>query len=379
MRILTVFGTRPEAIKMAPLVKALQACPWADLKVCITAQHRDMLDGVLETFGIVPDFDLDIMTVNQTLAGITTKALNGLVDVMADFKPSLVLAHGDTTTTMAASLAAFYSGASLGHVEAGLRTYDKHAPFPEEVNRRIAGVIADIHFAPTAAAKDNLLAENTPEATIFVTGNTAIDAIGSFVRDDYTFKEDALNKLDLKDKKVITMTAHRRENYGEPLENICHAVVNIVRDFDDVLVVYPVHPSPVVKETAEGILGGKKGIHLINPLDIEDMHNLIARSYMVLTDSGGLQEEAPHHNVPVVVLRETTERPEGLVAGCLTLAGNERATIYDAVSKLLQDKETHSNMCNAKNPFGDGLASHRIVQAIEYHFGLTKVKPKEFL
>ena len=379
MRILTVFGTRPEAIKMAPLVKALQACPWADLKVCITAQHRDMLDGVLETFGIVPDFDLDIMTVNQTLAGITTKALNGLMGVMDDFKPSLVLAHGDTTTTMAASLAAFYSGASLGHVEAGLRTYDKHAPFPEEVNRRIAGVIADIHFAPTAAAKENLLAENTPEATIFVTGNTAIDAIGSFVRDDYTFKEDALNKLDLKGKKVITMTAHRRENYGEPLENICHAVVDIVRDFDDVLVVYPVHPSPVVKETAEGILGNEKGICLTNPLDIEDMHNLIARSYMVLTDSGGLQEEAPHHNVPVVVLRETTERPEGLAAGCLTLAGNERAAIYDNVSKLLQDKETHSKMCNAQNPFGDGLASRRIVQAIEYHFGLTKVKPKEFL
>ena len=365
MRILSVFGTRPEASKMCPLIKVLEQSPLVESKVVVTAQHREMLDSVLEIFGIVPDFDLDIMTAGQDLAQITTRALNGLMGVILEVSPDLVLVHGDTTTTMAASLAAFYSKVPIGHVEAGLRTHDKYAPFPEEINRRIAGVVADLHFAPTDWARDNLLAEGIKPETIFVTGNTSIDCAAGLVKADYVFREDSLNSLTKGSKKIITMTAHRRENYGAPLENICKAILRIARDFEDeVCVVYPVHPAPAVLENARGILGNVQDIHLINPLDIDDMHNLMARSHLVLTDSGGLQEEAPYHNIPVVVLRDVTERPEGALAGCLVLAGTNEKSVYDTVASLLTDKDRHSAMSKAKNPFGDGQASQRILDAI---------------
>ena len=355
---------------MAPLVRQLENSSQIDSQVVVTAQHRDMLDSVLNAFGITPDFDLDIMSAGQDLAQITTKALNGLSDVLKKVKPDLVLVHGDTTTTMAASLAAYYAKIPLGHVEAGLRTHDKYAPYPEEINRRVAGVIADMHFAPTNEAKQNLLNEGINASKIFVTGNTAIDAIAGFVKKSYNFKESVLNTLNF-DKKTILLTAHRRENHGKPLEDICNAVARIASEFSDVQIIYPVHPSPVVTATANKILSHKPNIHLVNPLDIEDMHNLMARSYLVLTDSGGLQEEAPHHNVPVLVLRNTTERPEGVHAGCLMMAGNEEEAVFSAVSKLLTDATLHKKMSDAKNPFGDGFASQRILDGILTHFGLN--------
>ncbi|MCL2236155.1 MAG: UDP-N-acetylglucosamine 2-epimerase (non-hydrolyzing) [Defluviitaleaceae bacterium] len=368
IKVLSIFGTRPEAIKMAPLVRLLANSPHVQSTVCVTAQHRDMLDSVLEIFAIKPDFDLDIMTAGQNLAEITTKALNGLMNVISRCEPDLVLVHGDTTTTMAASLAAFYSKVSLGHVEAGLRTNDKYAPFPEEVNRRIAGVVADLHFAPTNDAKANLLAENVPPDRIFVTGNTAIDAMDGMVSKGHVFKVDMLNQLDFKGKRLITMTAHRRENYGKPLEDICQAVLKIKRDFDDVEIVYPVHPAPAVRENAYKILGDTKGIHLTSPLDVDDMYNLLSKSYLVLTDSGGLQEEVPHLNIPVVVLRNVTERPEGLEAGCLMLAGNTEKSVYEAAAKLLTNSGLHKQMSSAQNPFGDGTASIQILEAIIKYF-----------
>jgi len=289
------------------------------------------------------------------------------MDVIKTAKPDLVLLHGDTTTTLAASLAAFYCKVPIGHVEAGLRTHDKYAPFPEEINRRVAGVCADLHFAPTEDARANLLAENVNTDRIFVTGNTAIDCAAGLVKPSYKFKEDTLNSLDF-DKKIITMTAHRRENYGKPLADICKAVLRIAQDYPDVCVVYPVHPAPVVLENAHAVLRQAQGVHLIKPLDIDDMHNLMARSYLVLTDSGGLQEEAPYHNVPVVVLRNVTERPEGLAAGCLVLAGNEEDAVYNTVAELLTNAELHKKMSSAPNPFGDGFASQRILDGILQYF-----------
>jgi len=368
IKVLSIFGTRPEAIKMAPVVRVLEGSPLVQSFVCVTAQHRDMLDSVLDIFGINPDFDLDIMTAGQGLAEITTKALNGLMGVISRCEPDLVLVHGDTTTTMAASLAAFYSQIPVGHVEAGLRTRNKYEPFPEEINRRIAGVVADLHFAPTNDAKDNLLKENVPADRIFVTGNTAIDAIDGMLARNHTFKVDLLNQMDFEGKRVITMTAHRRENHGKPLEDICKAVLAIKRDFADVEIVYPVHPSPAVRENAYKILGNTQGIHLIDPVDVDDMYNLLSESHLVMTDSGGLQEETPHLNVPVVVLRNVTERPEGVDAGCLMLAGNTEKSVYDAVSKLLTDNNLHKQMSLAKNPFGDGQASGRILKAILEYF-----------
>jgi UDP-N-acetylglucosamine 2-epimerase (non-hydrolysing) len=358
---------------MAPVVRVLADCPLAESLVVVTAQHREMLDGVLDVFGILPDFDLDIMTVGQDLAKITTLALNGLMDVIERAAPDLVLVHGDTTTTLAASLAAYYAKVPLGHVEAGLRTHDKFAPYPEEINRRVAGVCADLHFAPTSAAKDNLLAENVPKESIFVTGNTSIDAAAGLVKPDYVFKEAILNDIDFKDKRVVVLTAHRRENHGEPLAEICRAVLRLKQDYPDIEVVYPVHPSPAVLGTVNEILGGESGICLISPLDIDDMHNLMARSYLILTDSGGLQEEAPFHNVPVVVLRQVTERPEGLEAGCLVLAGNEEQRVYDAVVELLNDRVKYEKMARAQNPFGDGKAGQRILDGILQYFG--KLEP----
>ena len=378
INVLSIFGTRPEAIKMAPLVKVLENCPYINSKICVTAQHRQMLDQVLQVFDITPDFDLDIMVQKQNLAHITTSTLNGVLDVLEQAKPDLVLVHGDTTTTMAASVAAYYAQVRLGHVEAGLRTYNKWAPYPEEANRRIAAVLADLNFAPTIDARNNLLAENVPGHSIFVTGNTAIDAIDGLVSRDYFFHESSLNDIDFENKRIIAMTAHRRENYGQPMENICRAVARLVADFDDVEVVWPVHLSPAVKDVAHRLLGGNGKVHLISPIDVADLLNLIHRSHLILTDSGGIQEEAPHLNKPVLVLRDVTERPEGLETGCLALAGTEEATIYNMAAHLLKDKVEYGRMARAKNPFGDGAASHRIHQAILYHFGRIESPAEDF-
>ena len=379
VKILSIFGTRPEAIKMAPLMRVLAGCPHIYSQICVTAQHRQMLDQVLEIFGITPDFDLNIMVQNQDLAHITTAALNGLIDVINRAAPDLILVHGDTTTTMAASLAAYYTRVKLGHVEAGLRTHDKFAPYPEEANRKIAAVLADLNFAPTQAARANLLAENVAADGIFVTGNTAIDAIDSLVSKDYSFKESHLNNIDFASKRIIALTAHRRENYGRPLENICNAVARLVKDFDDVEVVWPVHLSPAVSDIARRILGNNNKIHLVSPIDVADVLNLINRSHLAMTDSGGIQEEAPHLNKPVLVLREVTERPEGLETGCLTLAGTEESSIYNMAKQLLSDEKEYNSMAAAKNPFGDGFASRRIHQAILYHFGLTNSPAEDFV
>ena len=378
IKVMSIFGTRPEAIKMAPLINAMEKCDDIEQIVCVTAQHRQMLDQVLEIFNIKPYYDLDIMTPRQTLTQITTKALTGLEDVMEQAQPDLVLVHGDTTTTFAAALAAFYSNIKIGHVEAGLRTYDKRQPFPEEMNRRLTGALADLHFAPTPLAKEHLLKENIDPENIFVTGNTVVDCLKTTIKDEFTFDEPCLNEMDFKNKRVIAMTAHRRENWGKPLENICNAVLDVVNKYDDVEVVYAVHFNPVVRETVFGILGNHPRIHLIDPVDIENMHNLMSRSYLVLTDSGGLQEEVPSMGKPVLVLRNVTERPEGIDAGTLKLAGDDRDRIFELTCQLLDDKDEYAKMVAAKNPFGDGYASERIVEAIRYHFGCRKDRPEDY-
>lgn len=378
IKVMSIFGTRPEAIKMAPLIKAMDKCDEIEQIVCVTAQHREMLDQVLEIFNLTPDYDLNIMTQRQTLTGITTKALTGLEDVMNDAKPDLVLVHGDTTTTFAGALAAFYGNIKLGHVEAGLRTYDKRQPFPEEINRVLTGHMADLHFAPTPLAKEHLLKENINEEGIFITGNTAVDCLKHTIKDGYKFEVDELNNIDYKNKRVITMTAHRRENLGEPLENICKAVLRIVEDYEDVEVVYAVHFNPAVREVANKYLGNHNRIHLIDPLDLTDMHNLMNLSYLVMTDSGGLQEEVPSMGKPVLVLRNVTERPEGVEAGTLKLAGVIEDEIYAQAKELLENKESYNKMVAAKNPFGDGYAAERIVEAIRYHFGLRKDRPEDY-
>ena len=378
IKVMSIFGTRPEATKMAPLIKAMDKCDEIEQIVCVTAQHRQMLDQVLEIFDLKPDYDLDIMTQRQTLTSITTKALTGLEEVMSEAKPDLVLVHGDTTTTFAGALAAFYSGIKLGHVEAGLRTYDKTQPFPEEMNRVLTGHMADLHFAPTPLAKEHLLKENIREEGIFITGNTAVDCLKHTIRENFKFELDELNNIDYKNKRVITMTAHRRENLGEPLENICRAVLRLVNDYDDIEVVYAVHFNPAVREVAERILGGNDRIHLVDPLDIVNMHNLMNLSYLVMTDSGGLQEEVPSMGKPVLVLRNVTERPEGVEAGTLKLAGVHEDEIYAEAKELLDNKESYDKMVAAKNPFGDGYAAERIVEAIRYHFGLRKDRPEDY-
>lgn len=378
IKVMSIFGTRPEATKMAPLINAMEKCDDIEQIVCVTAQHRQMLDQVLEIFKIKPDYDLDIMTQRQTLTQITTKALTGLEEVMAQAKPDLVLVHGDTTTTFAGSLAAFYSNIKLGHVEAGLRTYDKWQPFPEEMNRVLTGHMADLHFAPTPLAKEHLLKENISPDGIFITGNTAVDCLKTTIKDEFTFDEPCLNDIDFKNKRVITMTAHRRENLGKPLENICNAVLQLVEKYEDVEVVYAVHFNPAVRETAFGILGNHPRIHLIDPVDIENMHNLMQRSYLVMTDSGGLQEEVPSMGKPVLVLRNVTERPEGVEAGTLKLAGIEQDDIFNMACELMDNKETYNKMVAAKNPFGDGYAAERIVEAIRYHFGFRPDRPEDY-
>ncbi|MBS9802774.1 non-hydrolyzing UDP-N-acetylglucosamine 2-epimerase [Bacillus cereus] len=365
LKVMTIFGTRPEAIKMAPLVLELQKHPEKiESIVTVTAQHRQMLDQVLSIFGITPDFDLNIMKDRQTLIDVTTRGLEGLDKVMKEAKPDIVLVHGDTTTTFIASLAAFYNQIPVGHVEAGLRTWDKYSPYPEEMNRQLTGVMADLHFSPTAKSATNLQKENKDESRIFITGNTAIDALQTTVKE--TYSHPVLEKLG--NDRLVLMTAHRRENLGEPMRNMFRAIKRLVDKHEDVQVVYPVHMNPVVREIANEILGEHNRIHLIEPLDVIDFHNVAARSYLMLTDSGGVQEEAPSLGVPVLVLRDTTERPEGIEAGTLKLAGTDEETIFGLADELLSNKEAHDKMAKASNPYGDGRASERIVEAILQHF-----------
>ena len=378
IKVLSIFGTRPEAIKMAPIIKEMEKCEHISQEVCVTAQHREMLDQVLDIFNITPNYDLNIMTKNQTLTDITINALKGLEDILEKSKPDIILVHGDTTTTFVGSLAAFYKKIKIGHVEAGLRTYNKYEPFPEEMNRKLTGAMADLHFAPTILSKENLLKENVCEKDIFVTGNTSVDCVKTTVDKNYIFSCNILNNIDYTNKKVITITAHRRENLGKPLENICSAILQLVQNNKDVEVVYAVHFNPLVREVANRILGNNDRIHLIDPLNMKDMHNLIDRSYMVMTDSGGLQEEVPSLKKPVLVLRNVTERPEGLEAGVLKLAGTKQDTIISLATELLNNKNTYNSMINAKNPFGDGFASKRIVNAILYYFDKITEKPENF-
>lgn len=359
-KVMTVFGTRPEAIKMAPLVLELQKHNDIDTIVTVTAQHRQMLDQVLETFNITPDYDLNIMKARQTLIDVTTRGLEGLDAVMKEARPDIVLVHGDTSTTFVASLAAFYNKIPVGHVEAGLRTGNKFSPYPEEMNRQLTGVMADIHFAPTEQAQQNLLLENKRGESIIVTGNTAIDALKTTIDDAYTHPV-----LDaLKGKRMILLTAHRRENLGEPMRHIFGAIKRLLHDHEDVEVVYPIHLNPAVREIAQDVLGDEGRVHLIEPLDVFDFHNFAAQSYMIMTDSGGVQEEAPSLGKPVLVLRDTTERPEGIQAGTLKLAGTEEQKIYHLASELLNDKVAYEKMAHASNPYGDGHASERIVEAL---------------
>lgn len=380
IKVMTVFGTRPEAIKMAPVVLELKKYP--DLItpiVAVTAQHRDMLDQVLNLFNIKPDYDLNIMAQGQTLFDITTKAMNGLNEVLSKEKPDIVLVHGDTTTTFAGALAAYYHETAVGHVEAGLRTYNKYSPFPEEMNRKLTGAIADLHFAPTDTASGNLKAEGTKEDKIFVTGNTVIDALHKTVTDDFKFDDEKLVNIDYENKRIILVTTHRRENLGEPMRHVYKALKDIVNEFDDVEIVFPVHKNPKVREVVNEELGNIKAVHLIDPLDYEPFANLMHRAFLVLTDSGGIQEEAPSLGKPVLVLRDTTERPEAVKAGTVKLIGTERQKVYEETKYLLTDHDEYQRMANTCNPYGDGKASKRIIEAILYHYGLSQEKPDSFI
>lgn len=375
VKVMTIFGVRPEAIKMAPLILELQRHPeQIESVVCVTAQHRQMLDQVLDVFKIVPDYDLDVMKDRQTLNEITIRVLEGLEPVLREAKPDIVLVHGDTLTTFLASYAAFLQQIQVGHVEAGLRTWNKLSPYPEEMNRQLTGVLADIHFAPTDWSAGNLRKENKPESTIYVTGNTVTDVFQYTVQPDYTHPV-----LDwAKGKRLILMTAHRRESQGEPHRNIFRAIKRIADEFEDIAIVYPVHPSPAVKEPAHEILGNHPRIKLIDPLDVVDFHNIYAHTHLIVTDSGGMQEEAPSFGVPVLVLRDTTERPEGIDAGTLELVGTHEADVYARTKALLTDKELYDSMSKAANPYGDGHASERIVNAILHHFGKASERPEDF-
>ena len=373
IRVMTVFGTRPEAVKMAPLVKALKQSADFETIVCVTAQHREQLDQVLEAFSIVPDYDLDIMEARQTLTLIFTKALTLLEGVMQEARPDIVLVHGDTSTTFVASLAAYYQQIPIGHVEAGLRTWDKYSPFPEEMNRQLTGVLADLHFAPTRQAADNLREEHKREESIYITGNTAIDALKTTVSKEY--KHPVLSAVD-PTHRVVFMTAHRRENL-EKFEDIFQAVYDLVEQFPDIHVIYPVHLNPAVREPAQRILSSHKRISLIEPLDVVDAHNFMAHAYLILTDSGGVQEEAPFLGVPCLVLRDTTERPEGVEAGTLKLAGTDHDTIVQMAAELLSDSGKHRAMSIAASPYGDGRASERIVDALKHYFG-QGTRPQPF-
>lgn len=361
MKVMSVFGTRPEAIKMCPLVKELEKHEEIESVVCLTGQHKEMLQQVIDIFGTEVKYNLDIMRPRQTLTTITTSVLEKIEPVLAEEKPDIVLVHGDTSTSFVAALAAFYQQIPVGHVEAGLRTFDKYSPFPEEINRNLTGRIAELHFAPTENNRTNLKNENIT-ANVFVTGNTVIDAFQTTVKPDYEYKDEDVKAIDFTGKRCILMTAHRRENLGQPLENICNAVKRIVEEFEDIEVVYPVHMNPAVRDTATAILGGMDRVHLIQPLDVEDMHNLMSRSFLVMTDSGGLQEEAPSCGVPVLVLRTETERPEAVEAGTVKVVGVDENVIYENAKVLLTDKAEYDKMAKAVNPYGDGHASERIIQ-----------------
>ncbi|KAA9027828.1 non-hydrolyzing UDP-N-acetylglucosamine 2-epimerase [Niallia endozanthoxylica] len=375
IKVMTIFGTRPEAIKMAPLVLELKKQPeHFESIVTVTAQHRQMLDQVLDIFRIVPHYDLNMMKERQTLVDVTTRGLEGLDAIMKEVQPDIVLVHGDTTTTFVASLAAYYNRMTIGHVEAGLRTWNKYSPFPEEMNRQLTGVMADLHFAPTSKAARNLLQENKREDCIFVTGNTAIDALKTTVKEDYT--HEILQGIG--DDRLILVTAHRRENLGQPMRNMFSAIKRLVEEHEDVKVVYPVHMNPAVREVADEVLGNDPRIQLIEPLDVIDFHNFAARAHLILTDSGGVQEEAPSLGVPVLVLRDTTERPEGIEAGTLKLAGTEEETIYQMAKELLGNPSEYEKMAKAANPYGDGQAARRICEAIRFYFNRIDTRPEEY-
>ncbi|MBM7870564.1 UDP-N-acetylglucosamine 2-epimerase (non-hydrolyzing) [Clostridium pascui] len=378
IKIITIFGTRPEAIKMAPLVKELKKYEKVESIVCVTAQHRQMLDQVLQLFDITPEYDLDIMQSKQSLTGITVKVLQGLEEVFEKEKPDLILVHGDTTTTFAGALAAFYQKIKVGHVEAGLRTHNKNFPFPEEMNRKLTGAIADLNFAPTESSKNNLLLEGVKREDIYITGNTVIDAMNVTVEDNYVFENNELNNIDYQNKKVIMVTAHRRENWGQGIENICKSLKILVERYEDVELVYLVHLNPIVKDVVYKYLGGMDRVHLLSPLDTKETHNLMNKCYMIMTDSGGLQEEAPHLGKPVLVLRDVTERPEAVDVGTVKLVGTDIDTILENARILIEDKNCYERMSKAINPYGDGFASQRIVEAILYHFKKETKKPKEF-
>ena len=370
IKVMSIFGTRPEAIKMAPLVKELEKRENIESIVCVTAQHREMLDQVLETFDIKPDYDLNIMKQGQTLGDVTTRALTGLEDVIKEARPDIVLVHGDTTTTFAGALAAFYNQVAIGHVEAGLRTDNKYSPYPEEMNRQMVDRLSDMYFAPTEISKNNLLKENIDESKIYITGNTAIDAMSTTVDKNYTHKELEWIKPG---ERMILLTAHRRENLGEPMRHIFRAIKRIVDEFDDVKVIYPIHMNPKVREVANEVFDGDDKVKLIEPLEVFDFHNFQNKSYIILTDSGGIQEEAPSLGKPVLVLRDTTERPEGISAGTLKLVGTDEDIIYEETKRLLTDSKEYERMSKASNPYGDGNASERIVDAIVEYFSGEKI------
>ena len=360
IKVMSIFGTRPETIKMAPVVHELEKREEIESIVCVTAQHREMLDQVLKALKVKPDYDLNIMKQGQTLSDITTRALKGLEDVIKEVEPDIILVHGDTTTKFAGALEAFYQQVAVGHVEAGLRTYNKYSPFPEEMNRQFVGIVSDMNFAPTERSKNNLLREGKKEETIYVTGNTAIDALNLTVDEEYS---DEITEW-IGDDRLIVLTAHRRENLGEPMYRMFKAIRRIIDKYDDVKMVYPVHLNPLVVKAANEVFGDSEKIKLIKPLEVVEFHNLLSRSYLILTDSGGIQEEAPSLGKPVIVLRDTTERPEGIDAGTLKLAGTEEETIYQMVDELLSDSMEYEKMSKASNPYGDGHASERIVDAI---------------
>lgn len=364
IKVITVFGTRPEGIKMAPIIKAMEKVPEIENTICITAQHRQMLDQVLNLFKIEPDYDLNIFKSGQTLTEITMRALEGLEKVILEVKPDILLVQGDTSTVFSGALAAFYQKVKIGHVEAGLRSGNLYSPYPEEANRKLTGILTDFHFAPTETNRENLLKEGYPDEKIFITGNTVIDALGYAIKENYKFHTPLLNSIDYKNKKIILLTSHRRENIGRPMENIFSAIDDITLKYDDVEVVFPIHLNPKVRDIANKIFKDNGRVHLIEPLDYEPFTNLMAKSYLVVTDSGGLQEEAPSLGKPVLVVREETERPEGIKAGTAKLVGTKYENIFNAIDLLVSNKTEYDKMANAVNPYGDGRASEKIVDII---------------
>ncbi len=363
IRVMSVFGTRPEAIKMCPLVRELEKRKEIESIVCVTGQHRQMLDQVLDIFQVKPDYDLKLMKDRQTLTTITTEVLLHLETLFQEIKPDIIFVHGDTTTSSSAALAAFYQQIPVGHVEAGLRTYDKYSPFPEEMNRKMISQIAELYFAPTENNKKNLKKENIQEG-IYVTGNTVIDAFQYTVKKDYIFKEEKIKKIDFHKKRLVLLTAHRRENLGKPLENICYAIKHLVEENRDIQVVYPVHLNPAVRSIVYEILENVERVYLTEPIDVEDMHNLMSQSFLIMTDSGGLQEEGPHFGIPVVVLRTETERPEAVEAGTVIVSGTKEEEIFEIANTLLNNTQAYEKMAHAINPYGDGHASEKIVEAL---------------